>query len=79
LPGATDDHIGMRDLEERTPPEDVAIDNPLAFAVFALTHAACGDVMEVRIGERCILGWCPSCASVRTFFPRKGSAGAAAR
>ena len=56
LPGATDDHIGMRDLEERTPPEDVAIDNPLAFAVFALTHAACGDVMEVRIGERCILG-----------------------
>jgi len=32
----------MRDLEERTPPEDVAIDNPLAFAVFALTRAACG-------------------------------------
>ena len=56
MPGATDDHIGMRVLEERTPPEDVAIDNPLAFAVFALTHAACGDVTEVRIGERCILG-----------------------
>jgi len=35
----------MRDLEERTPPEDVAIDDPLAFAVFALTHATCGDVV----------------------------------
>ena len=46
----------MRELEERTPTEDVVIDDPLAFAVFALTHAACGDVMEVRIGERCILG-----------------------
>ena len=46
----------MRDLEERAPPEDVVIDNPLAFAVFALTHAACGDVTEVRIGEWCILG-----------------------
>ena len=62
----------MRDLEERTPPEDVDDDVPLAFAVFALTHAACGDVMEVRIGERCILGWCPSCATVRTFFSPDG-------
>ena len=62
----------MRDLEERTPPEDVVIDDPLAFAVFALTHAACGDVTEVRIGERCILGWCPSCATVRTFFSPDG-------
>jgi hypothetical protein len=44
----------MRDLEERTPSE--AVDDPLAFAVFALTHAACGDVTEVRIGEWCILG-----------------------
>jgi hypothetical protein len=44
----------MRDLEERTPPE--AVDDPLAFAVFALTHAACGYVTEVRIGEWCILG-----------------------
>lgn len=55
----------MRDLEERTPPE--AVDDRLAFAVFALTHAACGDVVEVRIGERCILGWCPSCMRMRTF------------
>ena len=62
----------MRDLEERTPPEHIVIDDPLAFAVFALTHAACGDVMEVRIGERCILGWRPSCATVRTFFSPDG-------
>jgi len=61
----------MRDLEERTPPEAVD-DDPLAFALFALTHAACGDVVEVRIGERCILGWCPSCATARTFVSSDG-------
>jgi hypothetical protein len=62
----------MRDLGQRTPLEHIVIDDPLAFAVFALTHAACGDVMEVRIGERCILGWCPTCATVRTFFSPNG-------
>jgi hypothetical protein len=62
----------MRDLVERTPPEDVVIDDPLAFAIFALTHAACGGVMEARIGERGILGWCPSCTTVRTFFSPDG-------
>ena len=61
----------MRDLEERTPPEAVD-DDSLAFAVFALTHAACSDVTEVRIGERCILGWCPSCAVMRAFFSPEG-------
>lgn len=61
----------MRDLGERTSPEAFD-DDPLAFAVFALTHAACGDVTEVRIGERCILGWCPSCATVRTFVSPDG-------
>ena len=43
----------MRDLEERTPPK-VFDDDPLALAVFSLTHAACGEVVEVRVGERCI-------------------------
>ncbi len=62
----------MRDLVERTPPEDFVIEDSLAFAVFALTHAACGDVMEVRIGERCILGWCRPCTTVRTFFSLDG-------
>ncbi len=60
----------MRDLEERTPPD--AVDDALAFAVFALTHAACRDVVEVRLGERCIIGWCPSCAAVRTFVSPDG-------
>jgi hypothetical protein len=60
----------MRDLEVRTPPK--AVDDPLAFAVFALTHAACGDVVEVRVGERCILVWCPSCAAMRTFVSLDG-------
>ena len=62
----------MRDVVERTTSEDVVIDDPFAFAVFAMTRAACGDVMEVRIGERCILGWCPSCTTVRTFFSPDG-------
>ena len=61
----------MRDLEERTPPVAIDVD-PLAFAVFALTHAACGDVTEVRIGERCILGWCPSCATAWAFISPDG-------
>ena len=60
----------MRDLEDRTPPK--AVDDPLAFAVFALTHAACGDVVEVRVGEWCILVWCPSCAAMRTFVSLDG-------
>jgi len=60
----------MRDLEERKPPE--AVDDPLAFAVFALTHAACCDVVEVRVGERCVIGWCPSCAAMRTFVSLDG-------
>ena len=68
----TNDHLRVRDLVERTPPEDVVIDDPLAFAVFAVTHAACGDAMAVRIGEWCILGWCPPCTTVRTFFSPDG-------
>jgi hypothetical protein len=61
----------MRDLEARTPPVAIG-DYPLAFAIFALKHAACVDVTEVRIGERCILGSCPSCATVRTFVSPDG-------
>ena len=57
----------MRELEERTP-GTVAERQALLFAVFALNHAGCGDnVLEVRIGERCILGWCPACAAVGVF------------
>jgi hypothetical protein len=41
----------------------------LAFVVFSLTHAGCGEegVIELRLGERSLLGWCPSCAALETF------------
>ena len=41
----------------------------LAFVIFSLTHAGCGEagVIELRLGERALLGWCPSCAVLQTF------------
>jgi hypothetical protein len=43
-------------------------DVDLSFAVFSLTHAGCGDgLMELRLGERLLLEWCPVCASMVTF------------
>jgi len=40
----------------------------LSFAVFSLAHAACGDdVLELRIGECLLLGWCMSCAVMEVF------------
>jgi hypothetical protein len=41
----------------------------LSFAVFSLTHAGCGEdgVIELRLNERLLLGWCPSCAALETF------------
>jgi hypothetical protein len=42
----------------------------LAFAVFSLTHAVCGDdVLEVRIGEHALLEWCTACSDMRIFRP----------
>lgn len=50
----------------------------ISFAVFSLTHAGCGEdgVIELRLNERLLLGWCPSCAALETFgsptdHPRK--------
>lgn len=62
----------MRELEESIPAEDALEDELLAFAAFALAHAACCDVVEVRIGERRILEWCPSCQAMRTFVSPGG-------
>lgn len=62
----------MRELEESVPAENVLEEELIAFAAFALTHAACCDVVEVRIGERCILEWCPSCRAMRTFVSPGG-------
>ncbi|HKH10311.1 MAG TPA: hypothetical protein VKA73_04120 [Rubrobacter sp.] len=62
----------MRELEEGIPAEEGLEEELLAFAAFALAHAACCDVVEVRIDERSILEWCPSCATVRTFVSPAG-------
>jgi hypothetical protein len=66
----------MREVEENTRAEGGLDDDHeeelLAFAAFALVHAACCDVMEVRVSERCILEWCPSCATVRAFVSPGG-------
>jgi hypothetical protein len=41
----------------------------LSFAVFSLAHAECGEegMIELRLDERLLLGWCPSCAALETF------------
>ena len=41
----------------------------LAFIIFSLRHAGCGEggVIELRLGEGSLLGWCPSCAALETF------------
>ncbi len=61
----------MLDDEERveTTRNDVGGAWDLAFIIFSLTHAACGEagVIEVRPGERSLLGWCPSCAALELF------------
>jgi hypothetical protein len=62
----------MRELEDGNPVESELEEELLAFAAFALTHAACCDVVELRIDERRILEWCPSCATVRTFVSPGG-------
>jgi len=40
-----------------------------SFLIFSLSHAECGEqgVIELRLGERVMLGWCPLCAVLRTF------------
>jgi hypothetical protein len=40
----------------------------LSFAAFSLTHAECGEsVIELRLSDRLLLGWCLSCAVLETF------------
>jgi hypothetical protein len=49
---------------------EAAGEGDLSFAVFSLAHAECGDhVLEVRIGERMLLGWCTGCAVMEVFGP----------
>ena len=60
------------DAELFDPPEGTTGEGDLSFAVFSLAHAACGDeVLEVRVGERMLLGWCMSCAVMDVFWPQE--------
>ena len=44
------------------------------FIVFSLRHAGCGEegVIELRLEERLLLGWCPACAVLETFGSLEG-------
>jgi hypothetical protein len=57
----------MRDDEGKPDSPRSAVD--LSFAAFSLTHAECGEegVIELRLGDRLLLEWCPSCATLKTF------------
>jgi hypothetical protein len=61
----------MRDGERRAGPakDRAGSGADLAFAAFSLTHAECGEegAIEFRLGDRLLLGWCPSCAALKTF------------
>jgi hypothetical protein len=65
------DNGKMRDDERELEPlrNGAGSVGDLSFAVFSLTHAGCGEegVIEVRLGESLLLGWCPSCATLGTF------------
>ena len=57
----------MRDDYGKLDPPGEAVD--LSFAAFSLTHAECGEerVIELRLSERSLLEWCPTCAALETF------------
>jgi hypothetical protein len=67
---ATDNGKMRGDESELEPPRNGAVRvGDLSFAVFSLTHAGCGEdgVIELRLNERLLLGWCSSCAALETF------------
>ena len=58
------DHEGTFDL----PLDEAESGWDPAFALFVLRHTRCdAGLIEVRIGERLILAWCPCCAVIETF------------
>jgi hypothetical protein len=69
-PKVADTDSMLRYNVETVHPLDAEIpgEGGLAFAVFSLEHAACGDdVLEVRVGERMLLEWCMACAVMEVF------------
>jgi hypothetical protein len=66
--GVADTNSVVRYDVELVGPAEATGEGELSFAVFSLAHAACGDdVLEVRIGERMLLGWCMACAVMEVF------------
>jgi hypothetical protein len=65
------DNGKMRDDERELEPlrNGAGSVGDLSFAVFSLTHAGCREegAIELRLNERLLLGWCPSCAALETF------------
>jgi hypothetical protein len=54
--------------------ENPAADVSLSFAAFVLAHVGCGDeVIELRVGERLLLEWCPVCAEMAAFGFSEGA------
>ena len=49
-------------------------ETPISFALFALSHAGCGDwLSEARLDENTVAYWCSRCDDARTFGPTEGS------
>ena len=45
-------------------------DTSIPFALFALSHADCGDwLSEARLDENTVAYWCSRCGDARTFGP----------
>ncbi len=71
---ATDNHEMRGDAGSAGISEDRADDGDLSFAAFVLAHVGCGDeVIELRVGERLLLEWCPVCAKMAIFGFSEGA------
>ena len=72
---ATDDEK-MRDHEGGVDPQRSGARSAgdFTFIVFSLRHAGCGEqgVIELRLEERLLLGWCPACAVLETVGSLEG-------
>ena len=70
---ADTDSVMRYDVEPVDFPEiGTSGEGDLSFAVFSLSHAACGDdVLEMRLGEYTLLEWCTACAVMKIFGPRE--------
>lgn len=71
---ATDNHEVRGDAGPAGISEERADDGDFSFAAFILAHVGCGDeVIELRVGERLLLEWCPACAKMAIFGFSEGA------